>query len=61
MPNISKLVRWNLSQPFDKRVGFLDVIDRVAFYKERGHVVSLYTQIRSEIDNQTKELSVTDL
>ena len=52
MLNVSKLVRWNLSQPYEKRKAYLELVETLEFAKSpsnRGALAALHCQINIEI------------
>ena len=48
--NVGKLVLWNLSQPFHKRIAAADLQARVTFAPVRASLVSLHAQVSREVE-----------
>ena len=48
--NINKLVLWNMSQPYHKRVAANELQERVEVAREVANVRALHRQIHAEID-----------
>ena len=52
--NYKKLLKWNLSQPLERRVNSITVPEKCQYYAVRGAVTALFIQIHAEIDKQNE-------
>lgn len=55
MPNITKLVKWNLSRPLEQRIGYLDLIRKTELYRCQGNLKGIQAQIHQEITQNTPD------
>jgi len=59
--SITKLVRYNLSKPFEQRIGYLDLLEKTETYKIRGNLMALHTQIHEEIDAAKPSVDIDNI
>lgn len=48
--NIQKLVKWNLKQPYGKRIAADELAEQVGVARDIANVRALHRQIRAEVD-----------
>jgi hypothetical protein len=48
--NIKKLVKWNLNQPYSKRIAADELAEQVGVARDVANVRALHRQIRGEVE-----------
>lgn len=48
--NIQKLVKWNLTQPYSKRIAADELAERISVARDIANARALHRQIRAEVE-----------
>ena len=47
--NLTKLVAWNMRQPFRKRIAASELQEKLEYARERGNVAALHAQVQEQV------------
>lgn len=53
--NTNKLVRWNLTQPLEKRITAEQVAERIWYAAHKRSMVEIHSSIRAKVDEKIRE------
>jgi len=53
--NLTKLVAWNMRQPFRKRIAASELQEKLEYARERGNVAALCAQVHEEVKQKIEE------